>query len=790
MGRFWTLAFSSILLCFCVISDGRTSTDVEDTQTFIVRVQNDLKPSVFSDVEKWYSSTLRSLTSNPLESTKSKSTHRERDFVHVYRTVFHGFSAILTTQQAMELAKRPEVLGVIPDRVHQIQTTRSPQFLGLAGRNPTGLLAESDSGSNVVIGVFDTGICPERLSFNDGGLGPVPTRWKGECSDGEKFMKTSCNKKVIGARCFTDGYEASMGAMNTTIDVKSPRDTDGHGTHTASTAAGREVANASLFGYAKGVATGIAPKARIAVYKICWQRGCLDSDILAGFDKAVEDSVDIISLSLGGGGGVPYNMDPISIGSFGAMQRGIFVSASAGNGGPSKMSVTNVAPWITTVGASTIDRKFPADILLEDGTVITGVSLYNGKPLPAKTYFPLIYAGNASSRGENSSKISPAAICMPGSLDQKLVRGKIVVCDRGGVPRLAKGAAVKESGGVGVIVENVFPLGEGLISDPHLIPGLAVTESAGNKLRAYLTTSKNPRATIVFRGTQIGVKPAPVVASFSSRGPSSQSSYVLKPDLIAPGVDILAAWPDNVAPSEQSSDVRRSDFNILSGTSMSCPHVSGLAALLKGAHPDWSPAMIRSALMTTAYMHDVNGNPLLDEKNYNASNVWGTGAGHVDPEKALDPGLVYDLTVDDYLNFLCASGYSQEDIRSIAHKSVTCSSNKHKPWELNYPAIAVAFDMSSRRSRFQVVVNRTATNVGDGASSYSVTVTPPRGAKVTVDPPKMEFKQKGQKHSYVVRISGEKRPPGDDNTESGKLTWTDGKRQVTSPIVVVWQDII
>uniref|UniRef100_A0A5B7BNW5 Putative subtilisin-like protease n=1 Tax=Davidia involucrata TaxID=16924 RepID=A0A5B7BNW5_DAVIN len=787
MGLFWALGFT-LFLSFSFISGDQTNVDDGNTKTFIVRVQNNLKPSVFSDVEQWYSSTLRSINSDvPLDSEKSKTTS-QRDFLHVYRTVFHGFSAKLTTQQAQELKKRPGVLAVLPDRVRQIQTTRSPQFLGLATTTfPNGLLTESDSGSNVIIGVFDTGICPERRSFSDEGLGHVPSHWRGECAAGEKFPKRLCNKKIIGARYFTDGYEASVGSLNDTTDIRSARDSDGHGTHTASTAAGRHVGNASLLGLAKGVAVGIAPKARIAVYKICWNRGCLDSDILAAFDKAVEDGVNVISISVGGGT-LPYYMDPIAIGCFGAMERGILVSASAGNEGPGRMSVTNIAPWITTVGASTIDRKFPADLLLGDGRVITGASLYSGKPLVKRPIILAVNASAASRYGYNDDFGKyPEHSCMPNSLDKELVRGKIVVCDRGGFPRVAKGQVVKEAGGVGVIIANVD--GEGLIADAHLIPGMAITESGANTLVDYITTTshKKAKATMVFHGTQIRVKPAPVVASFSSRGPSAESMYVIKPDLIAPGVNILAAWPAGVAPTELSSDMRRTEFNIASGTSMSCPHVSGLAALLKGAHPDWSPAMIRSALMTTAYVQDNNGNPLLDETTYNVSNVWGTGAGHVDPEKAVDPGLVYDLTVKDYLDFLCASNYSGDEIKHITRKSVRCKGKQYKPWDLNYPAISVAFDVSSRPSKFDVAVTRTVTHVSEGAASYSVTVVSPKGARVKVDPPKMVFKAKGEKQSYVVRISAEKEPPGEVYTESGKLTWTDGKHEVTSPVVVVWQ---
>ncbi|XP_006365833.1 subtilisin-like protease SBT1.7 [Solanum tuberosum] len=764
-----------------------------EKQSYIIRVQNDLKPSVFSDVEHWYSSTLSSLIRyNPL-----KSTDQDEEFLHVYKTVFHGFSAKLTAQEAQQLATFDGVLSVLPDRLRQLHTTRSPHFMGLdSASTMSNLVTESDSGSNVVIGVLDTGIWPERPSFHDQGMGPIPSFWKGECTVGENFTKANCNKKIIGARYFTSGYLAKMGSMNSSTDIKSARDTEGHGTHTASTAAGRAVGDASFLGFAKGVAVGIAPKARIAAYKVCWKRGCMDSDILAGFDKAVEDGVNIISISIGGSA-VPYNLDPIAIGSFGAMEKGVFISASAGNEGPRSMSVTNVAPWITTVGASTIDRKFPADLVLGNGKRITGSSIYRGDdPLHDINNFqhlPLIYGGNASvglRNGARHSSSFSSATCMPDSLDKERVRGKIVVCDRGGTPRVSKGEIVKDAGGVGVVVANIFPMGEGLVADAHLIPGLGVTESAGNLIRDYINSNANPTATMTFSETQVGVKPAPVVASFSSRGPSAESIFVLKPDVIAPGVNILAAWPDGVAPTELSSDQRRTQFNIASGTSMSCPHVSGLAALLKGAHPYWSPAMIRSALMTTAYTQDQQGNPLLDETSYNISTTMDMGAGHVDPEKAVDPGLVYDITADDYLNFLCASNYSGRDIKQITKRSGKCrGKHDHKPWNLNYPAISVAIYTTQLQEPAIVQVTRTVTHVGETPSTYTVSVTNPKGVNVTVTPSSMNFREKGEKQSYVVRIKAEKKAVTSLNSviEVGKLSWSNGKQHVVSPLVVVWK---
>ncbi|KAL8548751.1 hypothetical protein ACS0TY_007859 [Phlomoides rotata] len=777
MGHFFTI------LSLLLISSALAIDDSENPQTFIVRLQNDMKPSAFSDAEHWYKTTLRSLTSNTLNS--ETETQNPPEFLHVYRNVFHGFSTQLTQQQAEELEKQPGVVAVFPDNLRQLHTTRSTYFLGLSSANPANLLTESDSGSNVIIGILDTGIWPERRSFHDEGLGPIPANWRGECTEGENFTKAHCNKKIIGARYFADGYEARRGKISPTEGVKSARDTDGHGTHTASTAAGRAVANASLFGYASGVAVGVAPKARIAVYKICWKNGCMDSDILAAFDKAAEDGVNIISISVGGGN-VPYNVDPMAIGAFGAMERGILVSASAGNEGPTKMTVTNVAPWITTVGASTIDRSFPADLLLEDGRVIKGASLYSGKPLPYKTFMPLIHGGNASASRHFGS--FSAGTCLDGSLDENAVRGKIVVCDRGGNARVAKGEVVRKVGGAGVVVANVPPIGEGLVADPHLIPGLAVTESSGGILRDYINSNPNPRATIVFRGTVLGIKPAPVVASFSARGPNVESPYLLKPDIIAPGVNILAAWPEGVPPSEMPSDTRRTQFNIASGTSMSCPHISGVAALLKGAHPDWSPAMIRSAMMTTAYSQSNNGKPLLDEKSYNLSTVWDMGAGHVDPEKAVDPGLVYDITANDYINFLCSSNFTRQDVRHIARNRFNCSRKRSKPWDINYPAIAVDFEASDA-NRLEIVVTRTVTYVGESATSYRAEVTNPKGVTMTVTPAVMTFTAKGEKRSYSVRIRAEKLTvaPGNTMTEVGKVVWTDGQRHVVSPVVVMWK---
>jgi subtilisin family serine protease len=506
---------------------------------------------------------------------------------------------------------------------YELRTTRTPEFLGLDGTDA--LSPQSGTGSDVIVGVLDTGVWPERPSYDDAGFGPVPAGWKGKCEEGGDFNASACNKKLIGARFFLAGYEADNGPMDTTKESRSPRDNDGHGTHTSSTAVGGVVRGADLLGYAAGT----APRARVATYKVCWLGGCFSSDILKAMELAVADGVDVLSLSLGGDSS-DYYRNSIAVGAFSAMERGIFVSCSAGNAGPGAATLSNGAPWITTVGAGTIDRDFPAVVTLGNGANYTGASLYTSKPLPSAA--PLFYTGNASNN-------SMSAFCMMGSLVPEKVRGKIVICGRGSNGRVQKDIVVRAATGAGMILANTAANGEKLVADAHIIPGARMGQKAGDALRAYAVSDPNPTANIVFAGTKVGIQPSPVVAAFSSRGPNTVTSGILKPDIIAPGVNILAAWSGSVGPTPIPDDTRRVGFNIISGTSMACPHVSGLAALLRAAHPEWSPVAIRSALMTTAYNEYPNGNGILDVSTGNPATPLDVGAGHVDPAKAVDPAL-------------------------------------------------------------------------------------------------------------------------------------------------------
>ncbi|XP_022155169.1 subtilisin-like protease SBT1.5, partial [Momordica charantia] len=327
-----------------------------------------------------------------------------------------------------------------------------------------------------------------------------------------------------------------------------------------------------------------------------------------------------------------------------------------------------------------------------------------------------------------------------------------------------------------------------------VLPATAVGATGGDEIRKYIAAAAKsqspPTATILFKGTRLGVRPAPVVASFSARGPNPESPEIVKPDVIAPGLNILAAWPDKIGPSGIPTDKRTTEFNILSGTSMACPHVSGLAALLKAAHPGWSPAAIKSALMTTAYTLDNRGDTMLDESSGNTSTVLDFGAGHVHPQKAMDPGLVYDLNTYDYVDFLCNSNYTTKNIQVITRKIADCSGAKRAghSGNLNYPSLSVVFQQYGKHKMSTHFI-RTVTNVGDANSSYKVIIKPPSGISVTVEPEKLVFRRVGQKLSFLVRVHAVavRLSPGSSSMKSGSIVWTDGKHVVTSPLVVTMQ---
>ncbi|KAB5564445.1 hypothetical protein DKX38_004499 [Salix brachista] len=638
------------------------------------------------------------------------------------------------------------VVSVIPNRILKLHTTRSWDFVGFS----KGKLGAPLEG-NVVIGLLDSGIWPESDSFNDEGMSAPPAKWKGKCV-GANF---TCNNKIIGARWYN-----SEDFFDTT-DLPSPRDSEGHGTHTSSTAAGREVQGASYFGLAEGVARGGVPNARIAMYKVCWSYGCSSADILAAFDDAIADGVDIISVSLGSGFLIPYMEDPIAIGSFHAMKNGILTSNSAGNSGPVPYSVSNYAPWTLTVAANTIDRKFVAQVVLGNGQVLIGLSI-NNFDLNGTTY-PLIWGGDAANFSAGASP-AIAGYCSPGALNSYKVERKIVLCDA-----MVTGSQILKANGVGVIMTDSFKSLDSASSFP--LPATVISNEDRVKVLNYIRTTGNPIATILVAQGWKDVMAASVV-SFSSRGPNPITPDILKPDITAPGVDILAAWSPLAHPSIDRKDIRRVNFNIISGTSMSCPHASAAAAYVKAGHPNWSPAAIKSALMTTA---------TIMEPGKHVDLEFSYGSGQINPEHALNPGLVYDASEADYINFLCKQGYNTT-LRMItgSNSSVCNSTTPGRAWDLNYPTFALAVEDGQP---IQGVFTRTVTNVGNSSSTYTVSMSTPYSVSITVEPPVLTFSKIGEMKTFTVKLFGPK--IAQQPIKSGAITWKDGNgHEVRSPVVV------
>ncbi|KAM0946241.1 putative tripeptidyl-peptidase II [Dioscorea sansibarensis] len=579
----------------------------------------------------------------------------------------HGFSAVLSGDEVKALKQVSGFLSAHEEKQATMDTTHTYEFLSL--NTVTGLWPASNYGEDVIIGVIDSGVWPESDSFNDKGMPELaPKRWKGKCEPGQEFNTSLCNRKLIGARYFNKGVLAANPGIN--ISMNSTRDTFGHGTHCASTAAGN-YASADYFGYASGVARGIAPRSRLAVYKVNWQEGSYESDVLAGLDQAIADSVDIISISLGFSG-TDFYEDPIAIGSFSAMEKGIFVSISAGNRGPDRSTVHNGTPWALTVAAGSIDRKFSGTLTLGNGQTIIGTTLYPENALLVNVQ--LVYNETISA-------------CNSSSLLTSEAEGMIVVCEDTGSTYF-QNYYVTESKAAGAVF-----ISDEIRNFDNTCPGVVINSKQAVNLIKYAKNNLEATVTMKFRQTFVGTERAPAVASSSSRGPSQNIPGVLKPDIMAPGTKVLAAWVPNRAAAIIGNTPLGSDYNIISGTSMACPHAAGVAALLKSARPGWSPAAIRSAMMTTANVLDNTLKPIQDNGFFSDASPLAMGAGQVDPNKALEPGLVYDAKPQDYVSLLYASGYTSKQVRMIT-RSKSYDSSKASS-DLNYPSFVALFEPNS-----------------------------------------------------------------------------------------------
>ncbi|KAM1229550.1 hypothetical protein EV1_039450 [Malus domestica] len=650
MAKHGSLLYPFSIILMLAVSLPSEAADQEDRKTYIVYLGSLPKDQLFSPLSH-HIGILESIT---------ESSSPSNLLVRSYKKSFNGFAAKLTDRERERLANMEGVVSVFLSTTYLLQTTRSWDFLGFSEkvkRNPT-------VESNVVVGVIDSGIWPESNSFSDEGFGPAPKQWKGVCKGGFNF---TCNSKLIGARYYIDS---------------TARDEVGHGTHTASTAAGNPVEPVSFYGLAQGIARGGVPSARIAAYKVCSSEGCSVDGILAAFDDAIADGVDIITISIASETAPPFHEDPIAIGAFHAMEKGILTSNSAGNYGPAERTVSSVAPWILSVAASSTDRRIIDKVVLGNGRTLVGSSV-NTLELNGMSY-PLIEGKDA------------------------LRSGGCVDCE------------------------------DGNILKSEVIKDLA----------------------------------APTVASFSSRGPNNILPEIIKPDITAPGVEILAAFSPVASLTVSSEDLRHVKYCIQSGTSMSCPHVAGVAAYIKTFHPNWSPAAIKSSIMTTA-------GPVNNTSNSTGEFLY--GSGHINPLKAVDPGLVYETSKDDYIKLLC-SILDEASVRLISGADHPCSAKtgKKSPKDLNYPSMAGT--VAPGTSSFSLKFRRTVKNVGLANSTYKANIISKSGVDIQVVPQVLSFKSLNEEKAFDVTVSGRGMPYG--SHVSASLVWTDGTYSVRSPVLV------
>jgi subtilisin family serine protease len=694
--------------------------------------------------------------------------------VYDYNYSYNGFAAELTEAQAEALRAAPGVLAVSKDEARALDTSSTPSFLKLSdsGGLWDQLGGVASAGENIIIGIVDGGIWPEHPSFSDrtGRINPrmkekdaklsyqqIPG-WHGKCVPGEQFNASHCNQKLIGAQYYNAGWGGNAGIdAQLPWEFNSPRDFGGHGTHTASTAGGNTSVPATGPAAVFGSISGIAPRARIAAYKVCWETGaggsCFTTDSVAAIDQAVADGVDVINFSISGSR--TNFRDAVEIAFMYAADAGVFVAASAGNSGPSSSTVAHPGPWLTTVAAGTHDRNGQGSVTLGNGVTYNGASV--ATPVgPA----PLIDSTAAGMAGADPSQLALCFGAADGAvtLDPAKVAGKIVVCDRGVTARVNKSLAVMEAGGVGMILLNTSS--SSLNADFHFVPTVHLAHTDRPAVKAYAATSGATatinQATILYNAA------APFTASFSSRGPLlAGNGDLLKPDVIAPGQDILAG----VAPPFNSGRL----FDLYSGTSMSSPHVAGLAALLKQKFPSWTPMMIKSALMTTGYDVLDGGTPA---PNTNPVLIFRQGAGHVQPNKAMDPGLVYNSGWNDWLAFICATQPQGLDATCNALWGMGYSKD---PSDFNSASIAIG-DLAGVQT-----VTRKVTNVGNGTATYAASLTGMSGFTAVVAPSSLTL-AKGETKSFTVTLTRTTAALG--AYTGGQLTWTDGTHNVRIPVVV------
>ncbi|MCO5951224.1 S8 family serine peptidase [Microbacterium yannicii] len=675
----------------------------------------------------------------------------------------NAFTANLTAAQAQKLAGAKGVQSVVPDEIMHPDAVPSTEFLGLSG--PGGVWEKvggiEAAGAGTVVGVVDTGIAPENPAFAGEPLGTAPgsepyldgntvvfakadgNLFKSARVTGEEWTEDAYSTKLVGAKYFNAG--AAANGFDFGPDYVSPRDADGHGSHTASTAAGNHDVAATVEGVDFGAISGVAPAAKVAAYKACYVGPdplvttddiCALSDLLSAINAAAADGVDVINYSIGGGAATT-TLATEDIAFFNAASAGIFVAVSAGNDGPGASTADHASPWYTTVAASTVPTY--------EGTVefgsVQAVGATVTVPFGETISGPSIYAGDAALAGVS---VDEAKLCFLDRLDPAKVAGKVVVCDRGTNARIEKSQAVEEAGGTAMILVNVTP--GSLDNDFHSVPTVHIQATYREQLLEYVRAT--PDAPVTLHGDNITAieTPTPVVAGFSSRGPMlADGSDVLKPDISAPGVAILAAT-QNAAGADPT-------FGFKSGTSMSSPHIAGLAALYLGERPNATPAEIKSAMMTTAY-------DTVNEDGSTNTDPFAQGAGHVDPTRFFEPGLVYDSGPTQWLQYLVGKGlYADDEVLPIDGS------------DLNLASIAIG-SLSGPQT---VTRSVRATTAG----TYTAAAAVP-GMDVIVEPASLTLAA-GDTGTFTVSFTKTDAAP--EQWTTGFLTWT-GPTTARSPIAI------
>ncbi|KAF8412909.1 hypothetical protein HHK36_000881 [Tetracentron sinense] len=717
--------------------------------------------------------------------------------LYSYTHLLNGFAIHVTFEEALDVLQSAKGVRTIHEDIKMVKlTTHTPEFLGIpTGVWPT-LGGARNSGEGVVIGMIDTGINPNHPSFSrqsfqgsNGGARSTGSKFKGKCAAGEGFPQTACNGKIIGAQYFAHAAIAAND-FNATRDYASPFDADGHGRqvtvykycvymknevnnnlcHTASTAAGNHQIPVIANGFNYGYASGMAPGARIAVYKALYPFGGYMSDVVAAVDQAVEDGVDILSLSIGPSSvpsGPSAFLNVLEMELLFATKAGVLVIQAAGNGGPSSSSILSFSPWITSVAASITDRKYNNSIKLGNGQSFSGTGL--APPTAGEVLFPIAAAVDVCSRNMSGGFVLVESCQDSESFIPSLVHGKLIICtytfdfefEAASISTVAD--TIKKVGGAGFIITMDPDIGSEQVKGTTVtlqVPGIVLNNmQASSALWEYYnshTMRDSHGAAVAFTATArildgrqaIYTGQAPIVASYSSRGPDVnnallQTADVLKPNVMAPGSSIWAAWSPN---SEGDPYIKGKEFALVSGTSMATPHIAGVAALIKQKHPNWSPSAITSAMMTTADITDRSGAPILAQQSNQLANAtsFDYGSGAINPARAIDPGLVFNTKFKHYIQFLCAvPGVDDESVRRAV--GVGCPT-KRKAWcsDLNMASVTVSNLIGSRK------VLRRVTNVAGEKEKYQVIVHEPMGVSVTVSPRVFDISANKSRHLRIA----------------------------------------